>query len=513
MRVRMPGAADYPVDMSTARTVALLRAGPRGHQRLIGYAIALIGPAVVVAIFRPWRDELQPLTIGFAFLAVVVAAAIVGRLAPGLIAAVVCFLAFNFFFLPPYDTFVIARGEHVVALFVFLALSVLISLLYARAVDRADVAEAKENELEALQELSRDLVVRGPGEDTYEALLGDVVERFGFDAGALFVRTTEGELDERVVVGAASGVLTPSWNPADPGRAPERLPLSVGNRTLGLIVLVGERPPLDPAEVRVLRAVFDQLALVLERDRLLRTATDAEILRQTEIARRTMLAAVSHDLRSPLAAIKASVTDLLDPEVERSPDERDDVLRVVDREGDRLDALVANLLDLSRIEAGVVQAHLEHVDLAEVVTAEVDAAALRWPDVHMSMSIDDGHEIAIADPVFVPRIVSNLLDNAARAASAAARPDVEIRIGPTSHAEQSKAIAVRVIDHGAGLTTMERTQLFLPFSRVDERATKLGSGLGLAIAKGFIDLMDGKLWFEDTPGGGATFAFSLQEAA
>jgi two-component system sensor histidine kinase KdpD len=499
--------------MSTARAVALMRAGPRGHQRAIGYLIAVVGPALVVLAFLPWRDTLQPLTIGFTFLVVVVAAAIVGRLGPGLLAAVVSFLTFNFFFLPPYDSFVIARGEHVVALVVFLALSVLISSLYSRAVDRADVAEAKENELHMLQELSRDLVVRGPGEETYAALLGDVVGRFGFDAGALFVRSADGGLDEEVVVGAPSGTIGPSWNPADPGRAPERLPLSVGNRTLGLVVLRGSRPPLDPAEVRVLRAVCDQLALVLERDRLLRTATDAEILRQTETARRSMLAAVSHDLRSPLAAIKASVTDLLDPAVERSAGDRDEVLRVVDREADRLDALVANLLDLSRIEAGVVQAHLEHVDLAEVVTAEVDAAALRWPDVRIALAIDDGHEIAIADPVFVPRVVSNLLDNAARSAVAAGRDGVEIEIGATTHGERGAQIAVKVVDHGAGLSTMERAQLFVPFSRLDERTTKLGSGLGLAIARGFIDLMEGDLWLEDTPGGGATFAFSLQEAS
>jgi len=481
--------------------------------RALGFLIALAGPAIVVAVFLPFRDTLQPLTIGFSFLVVVVAAAIVGRLGPGLLAAVVSFLTFNFFFLPPYDSFVIARGEHVVALVVFLALSVLISSLYSRAVDRADVAEAKERELQMLQELSRDLVVRGPGEDTYEALVRDVVERFGFDAGALFVSGSDGGLDERVVVGAAPGSISPSWNPADPGRAPERLPLSVGNRTLGLIVLTGTRDPLDPAEVRVLRAVCDQLALVLERDRLLRAATDAEILRQTETARRNMLAAVSHDLRSPLAAIKASVTDLLDPEVPRSDVDRDAVLQVVDREADRLDALVANLLDLSRIEAGVVQVRLEHVDLAEAVTAEVDAAALRWPGVRIAMDIDDAHEIAIADPVFVPRVVSNLLDNAARAATSADARSIEIEIGPTVHGERNAQVAVKVVDHGVGLTTMERTQLFLPFSRLDERTTKLGSGLGLAIARGFVDLMGGELWLEDTPGGGATFAFSLQEAS
>jgi two-component system sensor histidine kinase KdpD len=214
-----------------------------------------------------------------------------------------------------------------------------------------------------------------------------------------------------------------------------------------------------------------------------------------------------------LAAIKASVTDLLDPAVERSTADRAAVLHVVDSEADRLDALVANLLDLSRIEAGVVQVRLEHVDLAEIVTAEVDAAALRWPDVRIAMEIDDGHEVAVADPVFFPRVVSNLLDNAARSAVAAGSPSVEIEIGPTDHGQRRAQVAVKVVDHGAGLTMVERTQLFLPFARLDERTTKLGSGLGLAIARGFVDLMGGEIWLEDTPGGGATFAFSLQEAS
>jgi len=105
-----------------------------------------------------------------------------------------------------------------------------------------------------------------------------------------------------------------------------------------------------------------------------------------------------------------------------------------------------------------------------------------------------------------------LLDNAARSAVAAGEPGIEIEIGPTAHGEHNGQVAVKVVDHGAGLNTMERSQLFLPFARLDERTTKLGSGLGLAIARGFIDLMGGEIWLEDTPGGGATFAFSLQEA-
>jgi two-component system, OmpR family, sensor histidine kinase KdpD len=493
--------------MGPARMVELLRSPAGTGRRTAGYLIAVLGPLLVVASLRPWRDHLEPVTIGFTFLVVVVLAAAVGRLGPGILAAVVSFLTFNFYFLPPYNTFMLARGEYVVALVVFLGLSVMISLLFARAIERADAAEEKEVELRVLQELSRDLVVRGPGEDTYRALLEDVVTRYGYRAGALFVHEPGEGLVERVVAHAEPGTIAPSWDPAEPGRAPERLPLSVGERTLGLIVLVGDRPPLAAADVRVLRAVCDQLALVLERDRLLRAATDAEVLKQTETTRRNMLAAVSHDLRSPLAAIKASVTDLLELDVERSDDERAAVLRVVDRETDRLDALVANLLDMSRIEAGVLRPHLETVDLAETITSEVDAAGLRWPDVSIDASVD-GHATTIADPVLLPRVLSNLLDNAARATASSHAPGVQVVVG-----KRGERLAVRVIDHGPGLDPETRADLFLPFARLDERATKIGPGLGLAIAKGFVDVMGGELWLEDTPGGGATFAFSLREPA
>ncbi len=498
--------AGYAARMGVADVLSVLREPAVPRRRLVGYAVAVAGPAIVVAVFLPWRDAVQPLTLGFAFLLVVVAAAAIGRFGPGILAAVVGFLMFNFFFLPPYNSFTIGDPEHVVALVVFLGLSVFISFLFARSAERRDAAEEREAELRTLQELSRDLVVRGPGEDTYRSLLDHIVTDFWFSAAALFVQEEGQGLVEKLVVGAQPGSISPSWNPADPGRAPDRLPLSVGSRNLGLIVLIGSRPPLSAAEGRVLRALCDQLALVLERDRLLRRATEAEVLRQTDVVRRSMLAAVSHDLRSPLAAIKASVTDLLDPDVARDDEAQLDVLHTIDVETDRLDSLVANLLDMSRIEAGVLRARIEPVDLAETVTAEVDAAAHRWPEVPFETAIDERHAIASADPVFLVRVLSNLLDNAARAAAEADHQAVTVQVGP-----YSSGVAVRVIDHGAGMDPAAREQLFYPFYRLEERTSKLGPGLGLAIAKGFVDLMDGELWVEDTPGGGATFAFSLSE--
>jgi two-component system, OmpR family, sensor histidine kinase KdpD len=493
--------------VSVTRVVDLLREPARPKRRTAGYVIAVAGPAVLVLVLLPFREQIQSITVGFGFLILVIAAASVGRFGPGILASILGFVAFNFFFIPPYGTFRVDSAEHVVALFVFLGISVLISALLASAVDRADAAESREAELRTLQDLSRDLVVQGPGEETYRALLEHLVESFAFDAAALLLQEHGMGLVEKIAVGAPAGTLSASWDPADPGRPPERLPLTVGNRNLGLIVLGGTRPPLTAPESRILRAVCDQLALVLERDRLLRTATDAEIFRQTDRVRRNMLAAVSHDLRSPLAAIKASVTDLMDPEVERDPADRDEVLHTIDTETDRLDTLVANLLDMSRIEAGVLEARPESVDLAELVTAEVDSVSMRWPKIDVRTTIDEEHATVHADPVFLVRVLSNLLENAAKAAMQTGRLEIEVRVG-----RHGNGVAVRIVDHGDGLDPNAREQLFYPFYRLEERTSKLGPGLGLAIAKGFVDMMGGELWVEDTPGGGATFAFSLPAA-
>ncbi len=258
----------------------------------------------------------------------------------------------------------------------------------------------------------------------------------------------------------------------------------------------------------MLRAISDQLALVLERDRLLRTATEAEVYRQGEQMRKSLLAAVSHDLRSPLAAIKASVTDLLSEDVSRSDAERREVLQTIDKESDRLNVLIANLLDMGRIEAGVLKARIQVVNVNEAVTACADQLTSRWPSVHVRTSVHEDAALVRADPVFLDRVLFNLLDNGAKTGWRAGRPGVEVEMRPNG-----RRTTVRVIDHGEGVPASAREQLFFPFYGLREREQRLGPGLGLAIAKGFLTLMDGEIWVEDTPGGGATFAFSLPRSS
>jgi two-component system, OmpR family, sensor histidine kinase KdpD len=494
---------------ASAGTIPLFRRLTRTDPRLgwTGYAIAIGGTVALTLALLPFRDDLTPLSKGFGYLCVVVAAAAIGGLGPGILASIGGFVTFNYFFIPPYGTFVISRPEFVVILFVFLGLSVIISELLARAAERARMAESREEELRTIQALSHDLTLGVPGKETYEAALRRVCEVFGYSAATLFVEQTDEVrgLVDQVTVGDAEGPLDAHWDPATDERAPERLPLSVGGRMLGLIVLKGDRPPTSPAEARVLRSFCDQLALVLERDRLLRTATDAEIYRQTETSRRALLAAVSHDLRSPLAAIKASATDLLDPEESAGrKEDRHEALVAIDAEADRLNDLIGNLLDISRIEAGMLRAKPETVELAEVLAESVDRARRQRPELKIGVRIADDAELVRADPVFLDRVVTNLVDNAASAADSTEERAVEIqaRGGPG-------IVTIRVVDHGAGVSQVAREQLFTPFYRLNERNPRLGPGLGLAICKGFVSLMRGEIWIEDTPGGGATFAFSL----
>lgn len=509
MRTSKRGAERFEetrgADLLAPRRIVLQR--PSRPRPLIGYGSAILGTIIVTSAFLPFRHSLTPVSEAFGFLVLVVTVAWVGGFGPGILASVLAFIAFNFFFIPPYGTFTIASPEHTVVLLVLLGISVLISSLLARTRERADAAEARETELRALQELSSELVGRVPGKEAYEGVLSRLMTLLRFSAASLQLTSEEarGELTEEVSVGTEPGTLTAHTKQTRDGARLERIPLTVGRHRLGILLLQGGRPPLSPGESRVLRAFSDQLALVLERDRLLRVAAKAETYRSAEKLRRALLTAVSHDLRSPLSAIKASITDLLDPEMPLDVGYQRDVHEAIDQEVDRLNALIANLLDMSRIEAGMLRANLQAVDVLDTINNCVDRAKRRWTDVSIGPSVDERIAIVRADPVFLERVMSNLIDNAARASAEAGRSDVEIEL----RAQDDQNTAIRVIDHGKGVTENVREHLFHPFYELDERSSRLGPGIGLAICKGFLDAMGGQIWIEQTPGGGATFAFSL----
>jgi two-component system sensor histidine kinase KdpD len=239
-------------------------------RRVAGYLLATLGMAGLVLVLRPFRDSIAPSTAGWAFLGMVVLSSAVGGLGPGMLASFVAFACSNYFFVVPYHTFEIARGEDVVMLFVLLGVSGLISFLLARARARAEFAEARAAELQLQQDLVRALVEPAPGTENYQRVLEMLVAHLGFRRATLLAQGDEG-LEELVRIKDDRGE-----DDELPSQRAEQLPLVVGRRNLGLLALSGRAQPIDPPTRRTLRALSDQLALVLERDRLLRVVVRAE---------------------------------------------------------------------------------------------------------------------------------------------------------------------------------------------------------------------------------------------
>jgi two-component system sensor histidine kinase KdpD len=222
------------------------------------------------------------------------------------------------------------------------------------------------------------------------------------------------------------------------------------------------------------------------------------VYRQTEEVRRSLLAAVSVDLRSPLAAIKASATDLLDRSVSRSREAEREALLAINDQADRLNALVANLLDMSRNDAGMLRSRAQMVDVSETLATCVDRVSAQYPSVAVGIAVAPEAALVIADPVFLERVATNLLANAMAATIQAGWEHVEVEARRTGG-----ETVLRVIDPGAGVPANIRELLFYPFYSLERRGARLGTGLGLAICKGLLAVMGGRIWVEDTPGGGA----------
>jgi len=458
---------------------SFLRPHASPWQLRAAYVVAVGGSVAIAAVLLPFRDGGSHTLFAFAFLIPVVASSWLGGAGPGIVAAVTSSAVFNAGFLPPYGTFSFERTEYLVAFLAFLTMSVVISWLVGIARERAIAAEDREAEVRLLFDLSHLLVSeRAEG---LTAALSRVAERLGFVmASVRDVAEDDGEL---------------------------AFPLRVGDAPVGSLVFLGDRPALSSAEERVLRTFADEVALVLQQERLERDLRDAELYRRTDAMRQTLLATASHELKSPVAAITASVTDLLarddlDPAAVR------DVLEDVRTSTGRLEQLIVNLLDLSRIESGALVARDEVVDLDDLLGPAIDGVRERWPDVRISVELADDAAVVRGDAVLIERVLTHLLENAARAVRASSNRTVAVH-----GTRADEAVTISVIDHGPGLQFGDQSVVFTPFYRLQESSTPLGAGLGLAISKGFVTAMGGEIWATDTPGGGATFGFRLQAAS
>jgi two-component system sensor histidine kinase KdpD len=462
---------------------------PRRRQ-LWAWALVVLGtPLLTLALhlFQGSLDLAGQISLYLLFVTVV---AVVGGVGPAIAAAILTSLALNWFFTEPRHTLTIAETSSAIALGVFLVVGVTVSLLVSQVARRSGEAARARAEAEAIARTAGTLV---DSPDPLPALLEHVRTTFALDAVVL--RRMDGE---RVVEEAAAGPPIP---PESPGT--EHIDLAGGAR----LVVVGRTLRAD--DRRVLQALAAQLDVADQHRRLRREAADAQAAAQGDRLRTALLRAVSHDLRTPLASIKASVTSLQQHDVAWSDEDREEFLATIDEETDRLDRLVGNLLDMGRLESGAVRPLLSPVGLEEVVPSALASLggdlARHGPD-RVRVDVAESLPRVLADADLLERVVANLVANALRFGGGGGPVRIDAgRVGGR--------VDLRVVDTGPGVPSDLRDGMFEPFQRLGDGGHDSGVGLGLAVARGFIDAMDGQLAAEDTPGGGLTVVVSLPVAA
>jgi K+-sensing histidine kinase KdpD len=442
----------------------------------LGLGIGAVGLIAFTAALVPARSGALTLTsIALLYLVPVVVAAGVGGIWVGLAASVGSDALLNWFFVRPYHTFAVDRRDNLVALLVY----VLVAVAVAVAVDLAarQRAAAARSGVEA-QLLSR--ITAEPMEgQALPRLLGNVRDTFAMTSVALLELADDGV--EHVVASVGP--------PVDIANA--RLSAQAGNG----VRLVAAGPELFAEDRRLLGHLAAAAARTLEATR---QAAQAAELAEVDRVRTAILAAVGHDLRTPLASIKAAASSLRAPDVAFTDEDRAELLATVEESADRLDDLVENLLAMSRLQAGVLSVQLRPVALDAVV-----AQALRHspPGGDVRVFVGDDLPYVQVDPGLLERVVANLVSNAIKAAAGGA---VTVRA-----ARANDDVALAVVDHGTGIRKADRDRVFAPFQRLDDKRADGGLGLGLAIARGFSEAMGGTLILSDTVGGGLTMTVTL----
>jgi two-component system sensor histidine kinase KdpD len=407
--------------------------------------------------------------------------------APAALSALLSGLLLNYFLVEPKYTFTIAEPDSAVTVVVLLLVAVAVAALVDGAAKRAREATQASREAELLA-LFAGSVLRGADLGT---LLERVRETYAQRAVAV-VRVTD---DVESVVACVG--TDPCVSPASADTA-----IEVGDDEFWML-MAGRQ--LAARDRRVLTAVAKQAAGLVKQRELSEEAGKAEAIAQADELRRSLLSAVSHDLRTPLAAAKAAVSSLRSDDVDFSAEDTSELLATIEESIDQLTALVGNLLDSSRLAAGVVAPNLQSVYLEEAVQRALVGISKHSTGFRsvaldrVKVEVDDA--VAMADAGLLERVLANVIDNALRYA-----PDSPVRVTASTVGGR---VLIAVIDDGPGIPRGTAEQLFAPFQRLGDQDNTTGIGLGLSVAKGFVDAMGGTIQATDTPGGGLTVLVEL----
>ncbi len=444
-------------------------------RKVAGPVAGFVLPVLLTLLLSHNRGNLNLTSEALLFLFSVVGVACIGGVVSALLASVTASLLLNFFFIAPVGRFTINEFNNALALAVFSLVAVTVAAIVDRSLRWSRRAANATAEAETLSALAGDIL---RGDQAVDALLEHTRATFGMESATLAERSGQHRADE---------APPPS----------ETVPVGRNH----VLVLRGRQ--LAASERRVLTAFAAHVTAALDHARLAEAAAEIEPVKAADRMRTALLAAVSHDLRTPLASGWAAVSSLRAGDVEFSDEDRDELLATADESLARLNRLIDNLLDMSRLQAGALTLHLQPTALADIVPTALDTL----PTTPVPVTADHLHEIPgiQADPPLLERVIANLVTNAVRHTPAGR----SVLINASSLGDR---VELRIVDQGRGLRPEDRDRVFQPFQRLGDTDNSTGLGLGLALSRGLTEAMGGTLTPEDTPGGGLTMVVSLPVA-
>lgn len=517
---------------------------PLAQYPRIGIVGGLLAVAVLVPILALWHGANGPLgqSIPLFFLIPVLLASAVGGRGAGVLVSCAALAAWDWFFISPTYTITIASARDVLALGVFLAVALLVGQLSVVARRRTGEALRRARSSEALYELSMGLIAdRSQG-----AVLSTLTERlrvtFDLAACAVLLPVGDGWRTEAVAgrlpgdlrveesrslavtvarvftdgeecmlgrVHRGSGMNERMVRPRSGQERARFLPLQVGTRAIGVLEIVpraSQKP--DPEREHLLATFANGAALALEQARLTEDERAAALARESDRLKSALLSSVSHDLRTPLAGIKAAASSLLQPDVAWSEEDRQAFLIDIDHEADRLTRLVSNLLDLSRIEAGAIRPDKEWEDMGELIERVLRRMAPSLADHPLVRQIPAGLPQVRLDAVQIEQVLTNLIENAAKYSPPGAPITIQADVAPDQ--PPGPMLRIAVTDRGAGIPANEQQRIFDTFYRVAGGVRGVrGTGMGLSIVKGLVEAHGGQVQVDSAPGVGSTFSVLL----
>jgi two-component system, OmpR family, sensor histidine kinase KdpD len=449
-------------------------------------AIVLPGAATALAALPA---QTSTTSAAMAYVVAVIGAAMVGGSPAGLLASALSFLGLNYFFTPPLHTFSVDKAEDVVALVGFLVVSAAVGTLLSRALTQQARAERRERESRLLQHLGTRLLAGDPPTRVLESFATAVADLFPVTRCEITL-----EPDGRVV--GAAGARAPEGSTVD------EFPMIVQGQLVGSIrtFVSPDRGGLAPGERQLIQTFSGQMAMALEGKRLADVARGAQVDAERSSLQAALFSSVTHDLRTPLASITASVTSLQDPDAGLSDRDRGELLETIRQEAERLNRLVGNLMDLTRSRAGALVPAKRPTPIDEVIEGVLARLEPTLRGHPLNIALREGLPDVPMDVLQIDQVLTNLLENAAKFSP----PGSEITV---QAARWQDSVRVRIANAGSSIPPDLREKVFEPFVRADGEAA--GSGLGLAIARAMVVAHDGAIWIEDAPGGGMAVVFRL----